>query len=162
MAILVTVAVIEAVSSGQSAWLTTVIVFFWKFTAAPLIGWVLIRGALWLFNRLSPQDRGLYYLLSLGIILLIYGLTEMMNASGMLAVFVAGYVMGNSPFVYKQGVGNFSSALSTVANIGMFALLGLQVFPHQWACALDGGTRSSSLGQVSEVRCRSSWPPIRR
>ena len=139
MAILVTVAVIEVVSSGQAAWLTTLIVFIWKFTAAPVIGWFLTRGALWLFNRLSPQDRGLYYVLSLGVILLIFGLTEMVNASGMLAVFVAGYVMGNSPFVYKQGVNNFSSALSTVANIGMFALLGLQVFPHQWAeLWLDG------------------------
>lgn len=139
MAILVTVAVIEAVSSGQSAGLTTLIAFIWKFAASPFIGWVLTRGSLWLFNRLRPQDRGLYYVLSLGIILLIYGLTEMMHASGMLAVFVAGYVMGNSPFVYKQGVGNFSSALSTVANIGMFALLGLQVFPHQWtALWLDG------------------------
>jgi len=110
MAILLTVAVIEGVSSGQSAWLPAVIVFIWKFTASPLIGWFLTRGSLWLFNRLKPQDRGLYYVLSLGIILLIYGLTETMNASGMLAVFFAGYVMGNSPFAYKQGVANFSSA----------------------------------------------------
>lgn len=57
----------------------------------------------------------------------------MINASGMLAVFVAGYMMGNRPFVHKQGVANFSCAVSTVANIGMFTLMGLQVFPHQWA-----------------------------
>lgn len=139
MAILLTVAVIEAITSGQSAWSTTILVFIWKFTAAPFFGWFLARVSLWLFNRLRPQDRGHYYVLSLGIILLIYGLTEMMNASGMLAVFVAGYLMGNRSFVHKQGVANFSSALSTVANIGMFALLGLQVFPHQWAeLWLDG------------------------
>ena len=64
---------------------------------------------------------------------MIYGLAEVVHVSGMLAVFIAGYVMGNSPFVHKQGVQNFSSALSTVANICMFALMGLQVFPHQWA-----------------------------
>jgi cell volume regulation protein A len=139
MAVLLTVAVVEAIASGQTAWLTSAAVFAWRFTAAPLIGWALTHGALWLFNRLKPQDRGLYYVFSLATILLIYGLAEMINASGMLAVFVAGYVMGNSPFVYKQGVSNFTSALSTVANIGMFALLGLQVFPHQWADLwLDG------------------------
>ncbi len=150
MAILLTVAVIEGISSGESAWLSTIIVFIWKFTAAPFIGWFLTRGSLWLFNRLRPQDRGLYYVLSLGVILLIYGLTEMMNASGMLAVFVAGFVMGNSSFVYKQGVANFSSALSTVANIGMFALLGLQVFPHQWAALwLDGILLFSALTLVA-------------
>ncbi len=133
MAILLTLAVIEVVSSGHSDWATTAALFVWKFATAPIIGWCMTRGALWLINRLNPQDRGLYYVFALGNILLIYGLAEMVHASGMLAVFVAGYVMGNSPFVYKQGVSNFSSALSTVANISMFALLGLQVFPHHWA-----------------------------
>ncbi len=133
MAILLTAAVIEGITSGPSAWQTKVIVFTWKFAAAPFIGWFIARMSLWLFNRLQPQDRGHYYVLSLGIILLTYGLSELLEVSGMLAVFVAGYVMGNLPFVHKQGVANFSSAISTVANVGMFALMGLQVFPHQWA-----------------------------
>ncbi len=132
MAILLTVAVIEGITSAQSTWLMSVLLFIWKFTAGPLCGWILAQAALWLFNRINPEDRGHYYVLSVGIILLIYGLTEMINGSGMLAVFVAGYLMGNRPFVHKQGVANFSAAVSTVANVGMFALMGLQVFPHQW------------------------------
>ena len=133
MAIILTVAAIGVLTSAHSAWLMTGIVFVWKFTVAPLVGWLLARGALWLFNRLSLQDRGHYYVLSLGIVLLVYGVAESIKTSGMLAVFIAGYIMGNRPFVHKQGVANFSAALSTVANIGMFVLLGLQVFPHQWA-----------------------------
>lgn len=133
MAILLTVAVVESITSAQSSsWIMTVLVFIWKFAVGPFCGWALAKIALWMFNRLKPQDRGHYYVLSLGIISLIYGLTEMINGSGMLAVFVAGYVMGNSSFVHKQGVTNFSSAISTVFNIGMFALMGLQVYPHQW------------------------------
>ena len=133
MAILLTVAVVESITSAQSSsWIMTVLLFIWKFAVGPFCGWVLAKTALWMFNRLKPQDRGHYYVLSLGIISLIYGLTEMINGSGMLAVFVAGYVMGNSSFVHKQGVTNFSSAISTVFNIGMFALMGLQVYPHQW------------------------------
>ncbi len=139
MAILLTVAVIEGISATHSAWQMSVLVFIWKFAAGPLCGWFLARTAMWLFNRLKSQDRGHYYVLTLGIILLIYGLTEMIHASGMLAVFVAGYMMGNRPFVYKQGVTNFSSAISTIVNVAMFALMGLQVFPHQWgAIWLDG------------------------
>lgn len=132
MAILLTMAVIEVIISAKSDWLMSVPVFIWKFVAAPFCGWFLAKVSLWLFNRLSPQDRGHYYVLSVGIILLIYGLTEMIHGSGMLAVFVAGYLMGNQSFVHKQGVANFSSAVSTVANVGMFALMGLLVFPHQW------------------------------
>ncbi|MEN6308147.1 MAG: potassium/proton antiporter [Anaerohalosphaeraceae bacterium] len=139
MAILLTIVAVQGFTSGQSQWYLVILSFFWKFTVGPLVGWLLARAALWLFNRLYPQDRGHYYVLSLGIILLIYGLAELIHASGMLAVFVAGYVMGNHSFVHKQGVSNFSSALSTMANIGMFALMGLLVFPHQWSTLwLDG------------------------
>lgn len=133
MAILLTVAVIETLTFGASALPLTALHFAWQFTAAPLLAWLLARGALWVFNRLSPQDRGHYYVLTLGIALLVYGIAQQIGSSGMLAVFIAGYVMGNRSFVHKQGVSNFSAALSTVANIGMFVLLGLQVFPHQWA-----------------------------
>jgi cell volume regulation protein A len=65
--------------------------------------------------------------------MLTYGLTDLAQASGMLAVFTAGFVVGNGSFVHKQGVQNFSEALSTIGNIGMFVLLGLLVFPRQFA-----------------------------
>ena len=133
MAILLTVVAVTGLTSGQTQWHTIVASFFWKFMMAPLIGWSLARGAIWLFNQISPQDRGHYYVLSLGIILLVYGTAELFKASGMLAVFIAGYVLGNHPFVHKQGVANFTAAISTIANIGMFALMGLLVFPNQWA-----------------------------
>lgn len=133
MAILLTVVAVETLLSGEAQWASVIVTFIWKFTSAPVIGWLLARAALWLFNALSPEDRGHYYVLSLGLILLIYGLAELLHASGMLAVFIAGYVMGNHPFVHKQGVANFLAGLSTIANIGMFALMGLLVFPHQWS-----------------------------
>ncbi len=133
MAILLTLAAVQAFTSGIASGPQVVLSFLWKFAAGPLCGWLLARGALWLFNRLTPQDRGYYYVLFLGVVLLTYGLAELARASGMLAVFTAGFVMGNHPFVHKQGVSNFSSALSTIANIGMFVLMGILVFPHQWA-----------------------------
>lgn len=111
----------------------------WQFTAGPAVGWLMGRAALWLFNRLRPQDRGHYYVLFLAVVLLTYGLAQRLRASGMLAVFIAGFVMGNRPFVHKQGVSNFSAAFASVANIGTFVLLGLLVFPRQWGGIwLDG------------------------
>lgn len=141
MAILLTMIVVQSLSSGGGGGNPglALLSFAWKFAAGPVIGWLIARAALWLFNRLSPQDRGYYYVLFLGVVLLTYGLADAAKASGMLAVFVAGFVMGNHPFVHRQGVANFSSALATIANIGMFVLLGLLVFPHQWrAIWLDG------------------------
>ena len=133
MAILLTLATIEVFTSGDTIWYVVVGLFVWKFIGGILLGWGLARGAVWLYNQLRPQDRGHYYVLSLGVVLLIYGLAELLAASGMLAVFIAGFVMGNRPFIHKQGVANFSSALSTVADIGMFVLMGLLVAPREWS-----------------------------
>ncbi|MGD7652062.1 MAG: potassium/proton antiporter [Verrucomicrobiales bacterium] len=133
MAIMLTVTVVEALTIGHPPFSEMALTFVWQFGAAPLLGWLIARCALMVFNSLTPQDRGHYYVLTLGIVMLVYGLAQSVGTSGMLAVFVAGYVMGNRSFVHKQGVANFSAALSTIANIGMFVLLGLQVFPRQWA-----------------------------
>jgi cell volume regulation protein A len=133
MAILLTLVVVEGLSSGSSGGLLIVPLFLWKFLAGPMIGWLMARVALAAFNRLNPQDRGYYYVLLLAIVLLTYGVAELAQASGMLAVFTAGFVMGNQHFIYKQGVRNFSAALSMIANIGVFVMMGLLVFPHQWA-----------------------------
>ncbi len=133
MAILLTTVAVTSLASGESFQFTTVLLFFWKFGAGPLFGYLAGRATIWLFNWLTPQDRGYYYVLFMGVVMLTYGVTELAQASGMLAAFTAGFVMGNGSFVHKQGVQNFSEALSTIMNIGMFVLMGLLVFPKQFA-----------------------------
>lgn len=139
MAILLTLVVVEGLVSGSSDGLMIVPLFLWKFVAGPVVGWGMARFALLVFDRLNPQDRGYYYVLLLAVVLLTYGLAELAHASGMLAVFTAGHVMGNRHFIYQQGIRNFSAALSMIANIGVFVMMGLLVFPRQWANLwLDG------------------------
>lgn len=133
MAILLTLVVVESLSSGSNGGLLIVPLFLWKFLAGPVFGWLMARAALAIFNRLNPQDRGYYYVLLLAVVLLTYGVTELAQASGMLAVFTAGFVMGNRHFTYKQHARNFSAALSMIANIGVFVMMGLLVFPSQWS-----------------------------
>lgn len=127
-----TLVVVESLTTGgHGGWLILPI-FAWKFVAGPVVGWLMARFALAIFDRLNPQDRGYYYVLLLAVVLLTYGLAELAQASGMLAVFTAGLVMGNRHFIYKQGVRNFSAALAMIANIGVFVMMGLLVFPGQW------------------------------
>ncbi|MGI5860714.1 MAG: potassium/proton antiporter [Myxococcales bacterium] len=132
MAILMTIVAVQALESGRELSVAILLEFAWKFAVGPLIGLAFARASAWLFTRLNPQDRHYYYVLFLGLVLVTYGVAESVKSSGMLAVFAAGYVLGNSKFVHKQGVFNFSAALSSVANIGMFVLMGLLVYPSQW------------------------------
>ena len=140
MAILLTTIAVSSFAAGASLGVSTIWSFMWQFSVGPIIGYVLAQGAILLFNKLTPQDRGYYYVLFLGTVLLTYGIADLVKASGMLAVFTAGIFMGNRSFVHKQGVLNFSEAVSTIANIGMFVLLGLLVFPSEWSDLWVEGT----------------------
>lgn len=133
MAIMLTTVAVASLASGAEFGLHSVGWLLWQFSIAPVVGYLTGRFAVFLYNRLVPEDRGYYYLLFLATGLLTYGLTDLVRGSGMLAVFTTGFVMGNRQFVHKQGVLNFSEAVSTIANIGMFVMLGLLVFPHQWS-----------------------------
>jgi len=139
MAILMTLVVVQGFTAGGNGGWLVVPLFLWKFLAGPVVGWSMARGAIAIFNGLNPQDRGYYYVLLVAVVLLTYGLAELAHASGMLAAFSAGLVMGNRHFIYKQGVRNFSAALAMIANIGVFVMMGLLVFPRQWSGLwLDG------------------------
>lgn len=133
MAIMLTTVAVASLASGETFGASSLLLLLWQFSVAPLVGYLTGRGAVWLYNRLVPEDRGYYYILFLATGLLTFGLTDLIRGSGMLAVFTTGFVMGNRSFVHKQGVLNFSEALSTIANIGMFVMLGLLVFPHKWS-----------------------------
>lgn len=133
MAILLTTVVVAGLVSGADFGAASVGFFLWQFGVAPIIGYLTGRAAVFLYNKLVPEDRGYYYLLFLASGLLTYGLADLARSSGMLAVFTTGFVLGNRQFVHRQGVFNFSEALSTIANIGMFVMLGLLVFPRQWS-----------------------------
>ena len=133
MAILLTLITVQTLASGADMSISLFAGnFLWKFIAGPIIGFGVAKLAVKLINKLIPQENGYYYIILFCTALFTYGLSEALNASGMLAVFTAGIVMGNLHFVHKQGVYNFSSAISTISNILLFVLLGVLVSPHSW------------------------------
>ena len=152
MAILLTMAAIQALTAGEARWYGIAAAFVWKFFAGIGFGWILGHAAIWLFNRLKPQDRGHYYVLSLGVVMLIYGLADLGRSSAMLAVSVAGYIMGNRPFVHKQGVTNCFRPFDHLRHRHVRSD-GSLVYPRQWSAC---GWKASRL-----FRCWP-WCPGRR
>jgi potassium/hydrogen antiporter len=62
---------------------------------------------------------------------LVYGATASLGGNGFLAVYLAGIVMGNTPFVHRRSLTRYHEGLSWLLQITMFLVLGLQVFPSQ-------------------------------
>ncbi|AFS70608.1 potassium/proton antiporter [Exiguobacterium antarcticum] len=92
-----------------------------------LIGWVLTT----LMNRIQLQSSALYPTLLISGALLSYGVATSLHASGFLAVYVTGIWFSNHDLIYRDILVRFSGSLSHLAEVGMFIMLGLLVFPKQ-------------------------------
>jgi potassium/hydrogen antiporter len=122
------------IAAGESAdpWLFGLEIV-WQFAGGILVAYACSRATRLLFDRLESENRGYYYVLIVGAILMTYGLADLAKANGIIAVFFMGYWLGNSEFVCKRGVSNFLEGISAFANIALFLMLGLLVLPSNFA-----------------------------
>jgi NhaP-type Na+/H+ or K+/H+ antiporter len=102
---------------------------FWAIGAALAMGYGVARGGIWV-NHQIRQARGLNDvmadLVAIGIILLTYGITEVVNGYGFLAVFVAGYVVQQKGCYpdQRRSQHQFSTQIEKLLEIGTILLLG--------------------------------------
>lgn len=94
-----------------------------------VVGWAIGMAGRHLLGRLRLVSGGLYPAFTLSLALLAYGVATLVQGSGFLAVYLAGLVLGNGPLPYRAGLLRVHDALAWLAQIGMFLVLGLLVFP---------------------------------
>lgn len=83
------------------------------------------------FNKLKLEFEGLYTVMSLALVLLIYSLTQALKGNGFLAVYVAGVVLGNSTFVFKKSIMLMHDGVSWLMQSLVFLTLGLLLYPSK-------------------------------
>lgn len=131
-AILLTMLMIEIVSGNTGSNVGIFITkLAWQLLGGLLVGLVLGKIACKLFNYLKSENKGYYYVLIIGVSIFIYSLAELVKANGVIAVFFAGYNIGNTEFTYKRGISYFLDGIATLSNMTIFLMLGLLVSPKQ-------------------------------
>jgi len=99
--------------------------------AGVAVGFLIGKAAGYLFNRIRLDYEGLYPVLSLSLVLLTFGATELVMGNGFLAVYVCGIMLNGTNFTHKRFVLKFHDGLAWLMQILMFLVLGMLVFPSQ-------------------------------
>jgi len=84
-----------------------------------------------LINRIRLEYEGLYPVLSMSLVLLTFGIAQLLKGNGFLAVYLCGIFLNGSAFVHKRHVVRFHSGLAWLMQIVMFVVLGLLVYPSR-------------------------------
>ena len=92
-------------------------------------------GSPWAGSRSAALDRvrlptdGIYPVATIAIAGLAYGLAEVAHGSGLLAVYLTALALGTARIPARRTIVAFHEGVGWVAQIGLFILLGLLVFP---------------------------------
>lgn len=99
------------------------------------VGWLAVQA----FRRFPFAAPGLYPVASFTAAALSFGLADALHGSGFLAVYLTGLVLGSARIPAKRSVVGFHEGLAWVAQLSMFLVLGLLVFPSELGeVALEG------------------------
>ncbi len=89
------------------------------------LGWIARRA----FLGLDSSTPGTYPVASIATAGITYGLTEILGGSGLLAVYLTALTLGTGELPGRRTAATFHQGLGWVAQITLFFMLGLLVFP---------------------------------
>jgi len=105
------------------------LLFAGKLAIGVALGLLLGRAAQAAFRRLTLPTSGIYPVASLAVAGITYGLTEVAGGSGLLAVYLTALALGRSDLPGRRTIVAFHQGLGWIAQISLFLMLGLLVFP---------------------------------
>lgn len=131
MAIIFTTFLIQ-LSQGFNFTFSTILIFLWLFIGGIAIGILIGVLSKIIIKKIKDLDAGYYHLLIIGIIFFSFGIAELCNANGLMAVFFTGLILGNTKLPYNNRIASFTDTLSFITNVVIYVLLGLLAFPSKF------------------------------
>jgi potassium/hydrogen antiporter len=96
-----------------------------------LIGVALGAAAIWVFGRLPHSIGAFAPVASVAAGALSFGAADVIGGSGFLAVYLVGLAVGSTPSRYRRQLVAFHEGLAFLAQVAIFVVFGLLVFPSE-------------------------------
>ena len=110
-----------------------------------IIGVVLGAAATWVFARLPHSIGAFAPVASVAAGTLSFGVADVSGGSGFLAVYLVGLAVGSTPSRFRRQLVAFHEGLAFLAQVVMFVVLGLLVFPHELGSVALSGLALAAL-----------------
>ncbi|GGJ85700.1 K+/H+ antiporter [Pilimelia anulata] len=121
---------------GAHPWWWEGLLIGYELLAGAVIGLVVGFAGRFALRRAALPSAGLYPIAAVALTVLAYAVGVAAHASGFLAVYVAGVVLGNARLPHRQAILGFADGVAWLAQIGLFVMLGLLVSPTELPAAV--------------------------
>jgi cell volume regulation protein A len=139
VAIALTIGLIDWIEKPSFAFPDLLLLVLRQLTLGLVVGVCLGALAMWVFARLPHSIGAFAPVASVAAGALSFGTADVIGGSGFLAVYLVGLAVGSTPSRYRRQLVAFHEGLAFVAQVAMFVVLGLLVFPSDLpAVALPG------------------------
>ncbi|GIE96897.1 potassium/proton antiporter [Paractinoplanes rishiriensis] len=130
------VVLLSSTAALTHPWWYEVLIVAYELAAGAVIGLAVGAAGRWTLRHAALPSAGLYPIAAVGLTVLAYAAGAVAHASGFLAVYVAGVMLGNGQIPHRRAVLGFADGLAWVAQIGLFVLLGLLASPDRLPAAV--------------------------
>jgi cell volume regulation protein A len=131
MAYFLTISLTTVVASGNVNLAELIPAFLKEFIIGGAIGFLMGRASAWLINNIQLKSEGLYPVLTLGIAMFTYSITNAIHGNGFLAIYLCALILGNSNIIHRRSMIKFYDGQAWLMQIFLFLTLGLLVFPSR-------------------------------
>lgn len=152
-------------SDAAAAWWLVVLQVMGQLVGGAVLGVALGLAGSALLRRVALPLAGFYPLAMLALCVLAYSVATLAATSGIVAVYLAGVVLGNAALPHRSASIGFAEGMASLAQIGLFVLLGLLASPSRLLDALGpalvvGGTLLLVSRPISVVVSLAAfrWP----
>lgn len=132
MAIFLTITILQLIVMSNVTSVTEWIVqFVAQFAVGGAIGLLCGYAFPKICEKINISQPGLYPLISVAWLFMVFGLSMMLKGNGYLSIYIAGILTNKFAFPYKSHIIAFHDAIAWMMQILVFLVLGLLVFPSQ-------------------------------